>query len=248
MPSRERIDNTGLSRLSLIIAALLVSIAALALMKGVFDPPRELKGEALIRALKGGGYTLLFRHTARATNVTEFNDLIVLADCSTQIPLAELGRAQARAIGEAMRKLRMPIGETLASPFCRTMETARLIAGNARADNAVLGHADGSFQNTMNFTPLIDIMATPPQPGTNRIIVGHSSAFDNVAGGPSLEQGESGIFRLVDHRPVLVARVLVEEWQGYVSSLNGDGAKGGAAFRTGASGKIKAPRRAPQAY
>jgi len=248
MPSRDRIHNTGLSRPSLIVAALLFSIAALALMKGVFDPPRELKGEQIIRALKGGGYTLLFRHTARATNVTEFNDLIVLADCSTQIPLTELGRAQARAIGEAMRKLRIPIGETLASPFCRTMETARLIAGNARADNAVLGHADGSFQNTMNFTPLIDMMATPPQRGTNRIIVGHSSAFDNVAGGPSLEQGESGIFRIVDHRPVLVARVLVEEWQGYVSSLNGDGAKGGAAFRTGASGKIKAPRRAPQAY
>ena len=237
MPSRERIDNTGLSRLSLIIAALLVSIAALALMKGVFDPPRELKGEALIRALKGGGYTLLFRHTARATNVTEFNDLIVLADCSTQIPLAELGRAQARAIGEAMRKLRIPIGETLASPFCWTMETARLIAGNARADNAVLGHADGSFKNSMNFTPLVDIMATPPQPGTNRIIVGHSSAFDNVVpGGPSLEQGETGIFRVVDRRPVLVARVLVEEWQAYVS-LNGDGAKSGGAFRTGAIGK-----------
>ncbi len=237
MPSRYRIHNTGLSRPSLIIAALVLSIAALALMKNLLDPPRELKGEALIRALKGGGYTLLFRHTARATNVTEFNDLIVLADCSTQIPLAELGRAQARAIGEAMRKLRIPIGETLASPFCWTMETARLIAGNARADNAVLGHADGSFQNTMNFTPLIEIMATPPQPGTNRIIVGHSSAFDNVAGGPSLEQGESGIFRIVDRRPVLVARVLLEEWQAYLSSSNGDGAKGGGAIRTGALGK-----------
>jgi len=161
MPSRYRIHNTGLSRPSLIIAALVLSIAALALMKNLLDPPRELKGEQIIRALKGGGYTLLFRHTARATNVTEFNDLIVLADCSTQIPLTELGRAQARSVGEAMRKLGIPIGETIASPFCRTMETARLIAGNARADNAVLGHADGSFKNTMNFTPLIDIMATP---------------------------------------------------------------------------------------
>ena len=236
MPSRCRIHNTGLSRSSLIIAALLLSVAAVALMNGLLDPPRELKGEQLIRALKGGGYTLLFRHTARATNVTEFNNLIVLADCSTQIPLTELGRAQARSVGEAMRKLAIPIGETIASPFCRTLETARLIAGNVRADNAVLGHADGSFKNSMNFTPLVDIMATPPQPGTNRIIVGHSSAFDNVVpGGPSLEQGEAGIFRVVDRRPVLVARVLVEEWQG-VSSLNKNGAKGDGA-RTGAIGK-----------
>ena len=235
MPSRYRIQYAGLSRPLLLIAALLLSVAAVALMNGLLDPPRELKGEQLIRALKGGGYTLLFRHTARATNVTEFNDLIVLADCSTQIPLTELGRAQARSVGEAMRKLAIPIGETIASPFCRTLETARLIAGNVRADNAVLGHADGSFKNSMNFTPLVDIMATPPQPGTNRIIVGHSSAFDNVAGGPSLEQGEAGIFRIVDRRPVLVARVLVEEWQG-VSSLNKNGAKGDGA-RTGASGK-----------
>ena len=235
MPLRYRIHTTGLSRSSLLIATLLLSVAAVALMNGLLDPPRELKGEQLIRALQGGGYTLLFRHTARATNVTEFNDLIVLTDCSTQIPLTELGRAQARSVGEALRKLAIPIGETIASPFCRTLETARLIAGNARADNAVLGHADGSFKNSMNFTPLIDIMATPPQPGANRIIVGHSSAFDNVVpGGPSLEQGEAGIFRVVDRRPVLVARVLVEEWQGYVSSLNGDDAKGGAAFRTGA--------------
>ena len=144
MPSRDRIHTTGLSRPSLIVAALLFSIAALALMNSVFEPPRELKGEQLIRALKGGGYTLLFRHTARATTVTEFNDLIVLADCSTQIPLTELGRAQARSVGEAMRKLGIPIGER--SPFCRTMETARLIAGNARADNAVLGHADGALR------------------------------------------------------------------------------------------------------
>jgi len=57
-----------------------------------------------------------------------------------------------------------------------------------------------------------------------------------VAGGPALEQGESGIFRIVERWPVLVARVLAEEWQAYVS-LNGDGAKSGGAFRTGAIGK-----------
>jgi hypothetical protein len=40
-------------------------------MTGPLDPPRELKGEALIRALKGGGYTPLFRHAARQPDVME---------------------------------------------------------------------------------------------------------------------------------------------------------------------------------
>lgn len=205
----------------MIIAALLLSAAALAPMNGLCDPPPALKGEALIRALQGGGYTLLFRHTARVTNVTESQDRVVLTDCSTQLPLTELGRAQARAVGEALRKLGIRLGESIASPFCRTLETARTIAGHARADNAVLGHADGSFKSAMNFAPLIAIMATPPQPGTNRLIVGHSSAFDNVAGDdPSLEEGECGIFRIVDRRPVLVARLRVEDWQAYLSSAN----------------------------
>src|SRR4051794_7719538 len=109
------------------VAALLFSIAGFAQTKGYPDPQYELKGEALIDALKGGGYTLLFRHAAREPNVMELTDKIVMSDCSTQIPLAGLGRAQAQSAGEAMRQLGIPLGETIASPFCRTMETARLI-------------------------------------------------------------------------------------------------------------------------
>ncbi len=221
MPAHSHAYKTALSRLPLIIATLLLTAVALAPVNGLADPAPELKGEALILALRGGGYTLLFRHTARVTNVIESQDRIVLTDCSTQLPLTERGRAQARAIGDALRKLGIRLGESIASPFCRTMETARIIAGHARVDNAVLGHADGSFKSNMNFAPLIAIMATPPQPGTNRLIVGHSSAFDNVAGdAPSLEEGECGIFRIVDRRPVLVARVRVEDWHAYLSAAN----------------------------
>jgi phosphohistidine phosphatase SixA len=43
--------------------------------------------------------------------------------------LTDGGRADARAIGAAIRSLGIPIGEVLASPFCRTRETAELIFG-----------------------------------------------------------------------------------------------------------------------
>lgn len=211
--------STSLSRCALTIALLLAPLLTLAQTKGLPDPRYELKGDAVIRALQGGGYTLIFRHTTRSPKVTESNERIVIADCTTQIPLSDLGKAQALGIGESMRKLKIPIGETIASPFCRTMDTARAIAGSARAEDAVLGHVNADFQNPMDFTRLRKIMITPPQRGTNRIIVGHSSAFDNMAGDPSLEEGECGIFKIVDGRPVLVARALVEDWQVFSSRI-----------------------------
>ncbi|HEV7821237.1 MAG TPA: histidine phosphatase family protein, partial [Burkholderiales bacterium] len=115
--------------------AVVFSALALAQTKGLPDPQHELKGEALIRALKGGGYTLLFRHAARQPDMMEFAGKIMMSDCSTQIPLSELGKAQARSVGDAMRKLGIPTAESIASPFCRTMDSARIIAGDVRADN-----------------------------------------------------------------------------------------------------------------
>src|SRR3954470_7804161 len=165
---------------ALIVTAFLLPAPAFAQTKGYPDPQYELKGDALINALKGGGYTLLFRHAAREPNVMELADKLVMDDCSTQIPLAALGRAQAQSAGEAMRKLGIPLGETIASPFCRTMETARLIAGHARADNALLSLTSDNVPEAKPFARLIEIVATPPEPGTNRVIVGHTSASTSI--------------------------------------------------------------------
>lgn len=51
-----------------------------------------------------------------------------LGDCSTQRNLSEVGRDQARRIGESLRQRLgpVPIGAVWASPWCRTLETARL--------------------------------------------------------------------------------------------------------------------------
>jgi broad specificity phosphatase PhoE len=206
--------------LTAIVIALLFPVSAFAQTKGFPDPRHELKGEALIHALKGGGYTLLFRHTARQSDKMEFTDKIVMADCSTQSPLAELGKTQARSVGDAMRKLGIPLGETIASPFCRTMDTARLIAGNVRADKLVLGHKTDNLNEPTDFTRLIEILATPPEPGTNRVIVGHNNAFTDTEGGPYLNEGESAIFKAIDGKRVMVARLRVEDWQAYASPAN----------------------------
>ena len=207
---------------ALLLAAMLHSIAW-GQASGLPDPQHALKGEALIRALKAGGYSLLLRHAAREPDVAEDNNKMVMADCATQIPLGELGRAQSRSMAEAMRKLGIPLGEVIASPYCRTMDTARLIAGRVRADDAVAGRDTARLQveAPTDFAPLAKILATQPTPGTNRLIVGHVSGFSGVAGAPYLQEGEAGIFRAVEGHHVLVARLRVEDWQAHAAPANG---------------------------
>ncbi|RTL40062.1 MAG: histidine phosphatase family protein [Burkholderiales bacterium] len=64
-----------------------------------------------------------------------------LGDCSTQRNLSDAGRVQARQIGEALRQRLgpVPIGAVWASPWCRTLETARL------AFPAVVPQPQGAF-------------------------------------------------------------------------------------------------------
>src|SRR6202035_2867623 len=60
-----------------------------------------------------------------------------LEDCTTQRNLTDRGRDHSRALGEAIRSLGIPIGAVLASPMCRTMETATLAFGTALKSPAV---------------------------------------------------------------------------------------------------------------
>ena len=49
------------------------------------------------------------------------------SDCSTQRNLSEKGREQARQIGDRFRARQIRIGKVLASPLCRTRQTAALM-------------------------------------------------------------------------------------------------------------------------
>lgn len=149
-----------------------------------------LAGVALGDALRRGGHVIYFRHTS-----TDFsqNDAAMTSfdDCASQRNLTDAGRSEARAIGEALRRARIPVGEVLASPFCRTMETARLIFGRATAATAVRGgpaNDDGD-----RYAGLRALLARGASPGTNAAISSHGNPFHAVAGPPYLAEGEAAI-------------------------------------------------------
>ena len=173
------------------------------------DPKYALTGAALLAELRRGGYTLYFRHTA--TDFSQNDARMVMGDCSTQRNLTNDGRAQARAIGEAMKSLKLPLGQVIASPFCRTLETAKLIAGNARANDAVRGSRGAS--GGPDYSALSAILASAPEAGTLRLVAGHGNPFHAIAGPPHLEEGEAAVIRGDGKDWVIVARVKSGEWE-----------------------------------
>ena len=87
--------------------------------------------------IQKGGYIIFFRHgmTMEFTekDVTDAN----LDNCQIQRNLSEEGRTQTRQIGEAFRRLQIPIGDAYSSPYCRCLETAKNIFGKAEKSKAL---------------------------------------------------------------------------------------------------------------
>ena len=192
------------------LAFALAALATLADAQTTSVPSSPLEGAALVAALRQGGYVLYMRHTS-----TDFgqNDegMTDYANCASQRNLTDAGRAEARAIGAALRELRIPVGPVLASPYCRTLETGRLVFGNPTVSMAVVG-GPGS-DNGQRYAELRKLLSTPVAKGSNLAIASHGNPFRAVAGTPYLAEGEIAVIEPQgDGRFRVVARITKTDW------------------------------------
>src|SRR5262245_24244372 len=134
---------------------------------------RPLTGSELLDALRQGGFVIFFRHGAAETSerlVTLDALPPALRDChAAQRPLTERGVTEMRAVGAAFRALGVPVGQVLASPTCRTVETAWYAFGRVDGFEPDLMQMPGAPETVRR------LLTTPPKPGTNTVIVGHIS-------------------------------------------------------------------------
>ena len=163
----------------------------------------------VLKLLREGGYVLYLRHTS-----TDFsqNDsrMTSFDDCASQRNLTDQGRDEARAIGEHVKRLQIPIGEVLASPFCRTMETARLAFGRAKATSEVRGGP--ASDETGRYAALKKLLSTAIPKGQNLVISSHGNPFRAVAGPPYLAEGEIAVVRPEGETFSVVARIRLSDW------------------------------------
>lgn len=149
-----------------------------------------------IRVLRQGGYVIYMRHALTDTSVHDYFPQVDLQDCQTQRNLTAAGRSQALAIGKAIKRQRIPIGEVMASPYCRTRDTASLAFGGQVENSGLL--------NTSNLTgkgkaeiiaELRVVLGRPVPPGSNRVLVSHSSTLADTTGIFPRPEGVMVIFR-----------------------------------------------------
>jgi hypothetical protein len=182
------------------------------------EPKAALAPAALVSELRKGGYVLYFRHTA-----TDFSQSDAKSrgptDCANQRNLTEKGREEARAIGRAFAELGIPVGQVLASPMCRTDETAKLIFGKGEPAPAVRGDPEFPAADPRRYEALRKHLITPVPLGTNLAISSHGNPFYIVAGPPRLQEGEMAVIKSAGSDFEVVARVPPQAWRGILAAM-----------------------------
>jgi phosphohistidine phosphatase SixA len=179
---------------------------------------QSLSGDGLVAALRAGGYVIVMRHASSPAAPPA----AAQADADNvqhERQLDEAGRTSARAMGEALRRLRIPVGQVLSSPTYRALETVRLAQLEQPQTYSQLGDDAGQgMQADPSATRaawLRTKVAERPSAGTNTIIVTHfpnvNEAFEKDAAG--LAEGEALVFRPDGRgRASLVGRMKISDW------------------------------------
>ena len=174
-----------------------------------------LSGSELVAALKQGGYVIVMRH-ANSPQVRPDPAIVAAGNTRGERQLNENGHKTARAMGQALKALRVPIGTVLSSPTFRTLETVRdLDVGNATTFNLLGDGSEGyeysSFEDSARF---IRVRITEmPRAGTNTLIVTHVPNMEQAFGdGYSIDEGQVVIVKPDGSTGTPVGTIKIDEW------------------------------------
>jgi phosphohistidine phosphatase SixA len=137
--------------------------------------------EVLVAAMQDGNKVIYLRHSR--TNQKEV-DTGRLDDRSGQRNLTREGVRQAQTLGRALRALRVPLNEILASPVFRARESAEHAFGKDQIrvtmDLVADDYAGNQVKRMVEATR--KLLRTVPGPGMNRVLVGHRTPLEMVTG------------------------------------------------------------------
>ncbi|NWG86253.1 MAG: histidine phosphatase family protein [Hydrogenophilaceae bacterium] len=169
--------------------------------------------KALLPKLQQGGYVFYFRHAA--SDMFQLDDNPVMGDCSTQRPLSEEGQNQARSIGNAFRRNKIPVGMIKTSPFCRAIDTAKLAFNRAEPDEGLYFATRLTAQERIDkANHLKRLLARRPADGSNSVIIAHNANIMEAQGIWPDEEGDAFLYKPDGSQAgAPLARIPVELWQ-----------------------------------
>ena len=196
-------------RAAVSLAVVLIAVAAWAQSATSLDD--------LLTTLRAGGQVIVVRHGATHADQAD-TDPLNLENVAKQRQLNDKGHADARSMGEALKRAGIPIGRVYSSRFQRAVETARLIAGKEpEATNDVTegGQVVSPNENTCRTQALRQMVAATPDPGTNTLIVTHKPNILDAFGKDwfEIKEGEASVFKPEGGgKYSLVGRIQIDQW------------------------------------
>jgi phosphohistidine phosphatase SixA len=185
---------------------------------------QTLAGRGLVDQLRQGGYVFVMRH-ANSPAVRPDRSSADPENTNLERQLDDAGKATARAMGDAIRALRIPVGMVLSSPTYRARQSVHFASLGAPEIRQELDEGAQNMQAAAGVGPsawLRNQSAISPARGTNTIIVTHSP---NILGafaqaGANIASGESLIVKPDGNGgSAVVARVKIEEWESLKQSV-----------------------------
>jgi phosphohistidine phosphatase SixA len=162
-----------------------VSVLAILLMVA---PGRAGDGSSDVwAALAKGGHVALIRHGNAPPGYGGDPPGFRFDDCKTQRNLDDVGREQARTLGEAFRKHGVRVDRIVASPVCRCLETGQLMAVGTVETSWDLLPDTGS--TAIRVVGLEEMVSSWRGPGT-LVLVTHALTVGRLTGF-TLEQAET---------------------------------------------------------
>jgi phosphohistidine phosphatase SixA len=129
-------------------------------------------------ALVTGSHVALVRHGNAPPGYGGDPPGFKIDDCATQRNMDERGRAQARALGEAFRQHGVRVDKLLSSPWCRCLDTARLMALGPVDSTWAVAASDKSPER---LAALKQIVSSWRGPGT-LVVVTHALTVQSLVG------------------------------------------------------------------
>lgn len=168
---------------------LLLSFLAVLLVAGQANAQ-----DALLRALAGGGHVAIMRHALAPGTGDPPN--FRLGDCATQRNLGEGGRNDARTIGRKLKQAGVKPAAVMSSPWCRCLETARLLdLGPVQQSDALYQlNTDGSNRGQV-VGAMRQLIAGLDRSGPSTVMVTHQTNITALTG-EDTQSGETVVLKL----------------------------------------------------
>ena len=167
----------------------------------------------LIATLRQGGYVLVMRHASSPRELPAAQTANA-DNAKLERQLDQPGRAGAAAMGQALRDLKIPVGDVFTSPTYRALETVK----HAKLANvtpvAALGDGGQSMTGVSEVDAALRAKAAEVPRRGNTIIVTHMPNLDRAfPGWSAVAEGETVVVRPDGKGGAMpIGRVKIEEW------------------------------------